>query len=264
MSDRDGRDGGRDGPRGPQPDRSMEVCREFTRQRCNRSETECRFAHPPNYVEIINGRVTCCVDSIKGRCQREKCRYFHPPPHLGERVLYGAGRSAPPPPPGPGRDTFGAGMNPYQIASTLRNYKSALDAALAASWLTGPGGGPGPDRGGPGRTDTIEVCREFLRGKCTRPAESCRYAHPPDNINVGFDNTVIACIDFIKGRCQRDPCRYFHPPEHLQSRVRFSGGPPPSQGGRKRPYSSSDQSQGEYGIGDHGGYKRAAYDDGGP
>ena len=46
-------------------DRSVEVCREFIRQRCKRSENECRYAHPPSHCHVINGRVTCCVDSIK-------------------------------------------------------------------------------------------------------------------------------------------------------------------------------------------------------
>jgi len=47
------------------PDRSVEVCREFLRQRCDRPENDCRYAHPPSNCSVINGRVTCCVDSIK-------------------------------------------------------------------------------------------------------------------------------------------------------------------------------------------------------
>lgn len=44
----------------------LEVCREFQRSRCTRSDGECKFAHPPNNVEIqSNGRVTACYDSIK-------------------------------------------------------------------------------------------------------------------------------------------------------------------------------------------------------
>ena len=27
---------------------------------------------------------------MQGRCQRDKCRYFHPPPHIGDHVLRGA------------------------------------------------------------------------------------------------------------------------------------------------------------------------------
>jgi len=44
---------------------TLEVCREFARANCPRSAEECKYAHPPPHVEIQNGRVTCCYDSIK-------------------------------------------------------------------------------------------------------------------------------------------------------------------------------------------------------
>jgi len=44
---------------------TLEVCREFARSKCSRTEDECKYAHPPTHVEIQNGRVTCCFDSIK-------------------------------------------------------------------------------------------------------------------------------------------------------------------------------------------------------
>ncbi|XP_051155494.1 uncharacterized protein LOC127278033 isoform X2 [Leptopilina boulardi] len=67
----------------------LEVCREFQRNKCTRPDTECKFAHPPANVEVQNGRVTACYDSIKGRCNREKppCKYFHPPQHLKDQLL---------------------------------------------------------------------------------------------------------------------------------------------------------------------------------
>ncbi|XP_076181231.1 protein muscleblind isoform X10 [Ptiloglossa arizonensis] len=43
----------------------LEVCREFQRNKCTRPDTECKFAHPPHNVEVQNGRVTACYDSIK-------------------------------------------------------------------------------------------------------------------------------------------------------------------------------------------------------
>jgi muscleblind protein len=43
----------------------LEVCREFQRQKCSRPDAECKFAHPPPNVEVQNGRVTACYDSIK-------------------------------------------------------------------------------------------------------------------------------------------------------------------------------------------------------
>ncbi|KAL5289154.1 MBNL2 family protein [Megaselia abdita] len=67
----------------------LEVCREFQRNRCTRQDTECKFAHPPANVEVQNGKVTACYDSIKDRCNRGKppCKYFHPPQHLKEQLL---------------------------------------------------------------------------------------------------------------------------------------------------------------------------------
>ncbi|ESN95262.1 hypothetical protein HELRODRAFT_128647, partial [Helobdella robusta] len=44
---------------------TLEVCREYARNKCPRSENECRYAHPPSDVEIQTGRVVCCFDSIK-------------------------------------------------------------------------------------------------------------------------------------------------------------------------------------------------------
>lgn len=68
---------------------TLEVCREFARSKCSRTEDECKYAHPPTHVEIQNGRVTCCFDSIKGKCQRKDppCKYLHPPQHLKEILL---------------------------------------------------------------------------------------------------------------------------------------------------------------------------------
>uniref|UniRef100_A0ABD2WIV8 C3H1-type domain-containing protein n=1 Tax=Trichogramma kaykai TaxID=54128 RepID=A0ABD2WIV8_9HYME len=49
----------------------LEVCREFQRQKCTRPDTECKFAHPPANVEVQNGRVTACYDSIKYTIRRD-------------------------------------------------------------------------------------------------------------------------------------------------------------------------------------------------
>ncbi|CAJ0935090.1 unnamed protein product, partial [Mesorhabditis belari] len=67
----------------------VEVCREFQRGQCTRSDQECKFAHPPPHVDVQQGRVTACYDSIKGRCTREnpKCKYLHPPQHIKDQLL---------------------------------------------------------------------------------------------------------------------------------------------------------------------------------
>ncbi|KAB0372664.1 hypothetical protein FD755_015417, partial [Muntiacus reevesi] len=66
----------------------LEVCREFQRGNCARGETDCRFAHPADstMVDTNDNTVTVCMDYIKGRCMREKCKYFHPPAHLQAKI----------------------------------------------------------------------------------------------------------------------------------------------------------------------------------
>jgi muscleblind protein len=43
----------------------LEVCREFQRQKCTRSDTECKFAHPKAHIDLQDGKVVACYDSIK-------------------------------------------------------------------------------------------------------------------------------------------------------------------------------------------------------
>ncbi|XP_015844282.2 muscleblind-like protein 3 isoform X6 [Peromyscus maniculatus bairdii] len=74
----------------PKPIRTdrLEVCREFQRGNCTRGESDCRYAHPTDVsmIEVSDNTVTICMDYIKGRCSREKCKYFHPPPHLQAKL----------------------------------------------------------------------------------------------------------------------------------------------------------------------------------
>ncbi|MGH0158160.1 UNVERIFIED_CONTAM: hypothetical protein FKN15_035154 [Acipenser sinensis] len=64
------------------------VCREYQRGNCTRGETDCRFAHPSDstMIDTNDNTVTVCMDYIKGRCSREKCKYFHPPAHLQAKI----------------------------------------------------------------------------------------------------------------------------------------------------------------------------------
>ncbi|XP_077371567.1 muscleblind-like protein 1 isoform X11 [Festucalex cinctus] len=65
---------------------TLEVCREYQRGTCSRSDQECKFAHPAKSCQVENGRVIACFDSLKGRCSRENCKYLHPPPHLKNQL----------------------------------------------------------------------------------------------------------------------------------------------------------------------------------
>ncbi|KAJ7995411.1 hypothetical protein DPEC_G00244290 [Dallia pectoralis] len=69
---------------------------------------------------------------------------------------------------------------------------------------------------------TLEVCREFQRGTCSRLANECKFAHPAKSCQVE-NGRVIACFDSLKGRCSRDNCKYLHPPPHLKTQLEING-----------------------------------------
>ncbi|XP_065164290.1 muscleblind-like protein 2a isoform X2 [Atheta coriaria] len=224
----------------------LEVCREFQRNKCSRPDTECKFAHPPANVEVQNGRVTACYDSIKGRCNREKppCKYFHPPQHLKDQLLIN------------GRNhlalknaliqqmglTPGQAIVPGQVPTVAANPYLTGMPQVGNTYSPYYAPGPimpaimGPDPTGVAsplsvvsqtvvqqkmpRSDRLEVCREFQRGACKRAESECRFAHPADSVTANEDGTVTVCMDAVKGRCNRDPCRYFHPPLHLQAQIK--------------------------------------------
>ncbi|XP_063695969.1 bromodomain-containing protein DDB_G0280777 isoform X4 [Culicoides brevitarsis] len=221
----------------------LEVCREFQRNKCTRVDTECKFAHPPANVEVQNGRVTACYDSIKGRCNREKppCKYFHPPQHLKDQLLIN------------GRNhlalknalmqqmgiTPGQAVLQGQCPVATNPYLTSMPANATYNPFYAPGHlvptilGPDPNsvqtvvqQAVPvaqqkiPRSDRIEVCREFMRGACKRAESECRFAHPQESVTQHEDGTVTVCMDAVKGRCARDPCRYFHPPLHLQAQIK--------------------------------------------
>lgn len=71
------------------------MCREFQRGACKRAESECRFAHPADSVTANeDGTVTVCMDAVKGRCNRDPCRYFHPPLHLQAQIKAAQSRAS--------------------------------------------------------------------------------------------------------------------------------------------------------------------------
>ncbi|XP_048508458.1 protein muscleblind isoform X2 [Athalia rosae] len=226
----------------------LEVCREFQRNKCTRPDTECKFAHPPANVEVQNGRVTACYDSIKGRCNREKppCKYFHPPHHLKDQLLVNgrnhlALKNALMAQMGltPGQALVSGQVptvatNPYltgmpQVGSTYSPYFAPgpiMPAIMGPADPTGVGSPLGvvpqtvavPQK--MPRSDRLEVCREFQRGACKRGETECRFAHPLETVQANEDGSVTVCMDAVKGRCNRDPCRYFHPPLHLQAHIK--------------------------------------------
>ncbi|XP_077862515.1 muscleblind-like protein 1 [Saccoglossus kowalevskii] len=69
---------------------------------------------------------------------------------------------------------------------------------------------------------TLEVCREFQRGTCSRPDTECKFAHPSKSVTVE-NGRVTACFDSLKAKCTRENCKYLHPPPHLKNQLEING-----------------------------------------
>ncbi|XP_062270857.1 muscleblind-like protein 2 isoform X1 [Scomber scombrus] len=234
---------------------TLEVCRQFQRGTCSRSDEECKFAHPPKSCQVENGRVIACFDSLKGRCTRENCKYLHPPAHLKTQLEINGRNNL------IQQKTAAAmlaqqmqfmipgttcGMQPVQTFPVSQGLGSSAGLSytpyltpmshsmglvptdiLPSTPVIVPGSPPVSMTGGSSsnqkllRTDKLEVCREFQRGNCARGETECRFAHPSDSPMIDTsDNTVTVCMDYIKSRCSREKCKYFHPPAHLQAKIK--------------------------------------------
>ncbi|XP_070980220.1 muscleblind-like protein 2a isoform X8 [Oncorhynchus clarkii lewisi] len=241
---------------------TLEVCRQFQRGTCSRSDEECKFAHPPTSCQVENGRVIACFDSLKGRCSRENCKYLHPPSHLKTQLEINGrnnliqqktaaamlaqqmhfmipGTSMQPVPAfnvtqGLGTSP-GLSYSPYLTPMTSMSHGMSLipTELLPNTPVMVPGSPPvtlqssNSSSSSPSqkllRIDKLEVCREFQRGTCARGETDCRFAHPSDSPMIDTsDNTVTVCMDYIKSRCSREKCKYFHPPAHLQAKIKSS------------------------------------------
>ncbi|XP_051876866.1 muscleblind-like protein 3 isoform X5 [Pristis pectinata] len=231
---------------------TLEVCREYQRGTCSRSDAECKFAHPSRSCHVENGRVIACFDSLKGRCTRENCKYLHPPPHLKTQLEINGrnnliqqktaaamlaqqmqfmlpGTQLQPMTTFPVTPSLATnhtmGLNPY--LSHMSHGMGLVPTELLPNTPVLVSGNPTVTVQGSTasqkliRTDKLEVCREFQRGNCTRGENDCRYAHPMDMGMIDSnENTVTVCMDYIKGRCSREKCKYFHPPAHLQAKIK--------------------------------------------
>ncbi|XP_048835933.1 muscleblind-like protein 2 isoform X3 [Brienomyrus brachyistius] len=231
---------------------TLEVCRQFQRGTCSRSDEECKFAHPPKSCQVENGRVIACFDSLKGRCTRENCKYLHPPAHLKTQLEINGrnnliqqktaaamlaqqmqfmipGTSMQPMPTFPVTQGLGTspGISYTPYLSPVSHGMGLVPAEMLPSTsVIVPGSPPVTMQGSSStqkllRTDKLEVCREFQRGNCARGETDCRFAHPSDSPMIDTsDNTVTVCMDYIKSRCSREKCKYFHPPAHLQAKIK--------------------------------------------
>ncbi|XP_048246526.1 muscleblind-like protein 2a isoform X2 [Haliotis asinina] len=212
---------------------TLEVCREFQRNKCTRTENECKFAHPPPHVEVQNGRVIACFDSIKGKCQRKDppCKYLHPPQHLREQLLQNgrnnlilrnlqlqAAQAAIQPYvpnviPMAGNKAVAYStvlptghyplMAPPYMSSAPTSAVAAFNPYLNASM-------PGT-MAVPGTGSEATVVTQQIPGVIPTPiqASSQQKVARPDRLEV--------CREFQRGTCTRQPseCRFAHPPDNV-------------------------------------------------
>ncbi|XP_075211855.1 splicing regulator muscleblind isoform X6 [Lycorma delicatula] len=201
----------------------LEVCREFQRNKCTRPDTECKFAHPPANVEVQNGRVTACYDSIKGRCNRDKppCKYFHPPQHLKDQLLIN-GRNhlalknalmqqmglTPGQPIVPGQVPAVVGGKLQLSPQALTYGQPPLGVMATTPYLTGmpqvgstfsPYFSPPimPALMGPDPTATLGMVQQTVVTQQKMPRS--------DRLEV--------CREYLRGACKRAECRFAHPPD---------------------------------------------------
>jgi len=120
------------------------VCREYQRGVCRRTESECRFAHPPEGVAVE----MMVLGSSSGG-----------PLHLQQQQQHQQQASA-------------VGGDPLVVVSadpaeTLPPMSPPpLTAALSSS--------------SPLSFSTVTVCMDAVRGRCSR--QPCRYFHPPEHL----------------------------------------------------------------------------------
>ena len=72
----------------------LQVCSNFISGNCNLGEN-CSLPHPDPSVVVDNNSVTICYDNLKGLCDRENCKYYHPTEKVKEKM-----------------ETFGTKMSP--------------------------------------------------------------------------------------------------------------------------------------------------------
>ncbi len=175
----------------------LDVCRDHTRgSKCRRGADNCCFAHPDSNCVVTNGKVTVCYDSMKGRCQRESCKFYHPSDST-KKSIQNLGKA-------------------YEQQRLIEEYGVTEYSGFAPPFYL-QGAIQIPRR--VDHSDKLPVCSFYLNNTCKRTADNCRFAHPPHMLHEA-DGFVTVCMDFIADLCDRDSCKYFHPPPHLITRVR--------------------------------------------
>ncbi|XP_013782979.1 muscleblind-like protein 2 isoform X2 [Limulus polyphemus] len=219
----------------------LEVCREYQRNKCSRPDTECKFAHPPANVEVQNGRVIACYDSIKGRCNREKppCKYFHPPQHLKDQLLI-TGRNhlalknallqhVPLQPVLPGQLSSVVSGTPILLYAPLAQHLAQQQHDIGVSLLTSSKVSKATANPYLATLPTVASAASFAHYLNPSPLfgliPADAMATPLSTVptpqvtpqKVPRTDRLEVCREFQRGNCKRveTECRFAHPPEHV-------------------------------------------------
>ncbi|XP_064639711.1 muscleblind-like protein 2a isoform X9 [Lineus longissimus] len=224
-------------------------CFDSIKGKCQRKDPPCKYLHPPQHLReqlLQNGKNNLILKNL----QMQVAQAYGIPPMVpgiipvavepsGKSYSYGSSPSVL-----PGQSYMmahpyfnpvqTAAFSPYNMSSPLQGMtgmlptseQSQVSLAQSNAQVSANQGvlGQQQNMGNQqkvARADRLEVCRESQRGTCTRQPTECRFAHPPEHVQVDTtDNHVTVCMDFIKGKCSREPCRYYHPPAHLQAQIK--------------------------------------------
>ncbi|XP_044267109.1 muscleblind-like protein 1 isoform X7 [Tribolium madens] len=214
----------------PRSDR-LEVCREYQRGACKRAESECRFAHPADSVTANeDGTVTVCMDAVKGRCNRDPCRYFHPPLHLQAQIKAAQSRASAPAAVSPllappqATAALEIGKKRPREPSTADTDLLLMDMKSVGSFYYDsfafpammPYKRPAADKSGvpvyqPNATtyqQLMQLQQPFVPVSCAVP-QNAPFVVYTDEQGQLLD-TLPVCQDFNRGLCNRPACKFVH------------------------------------------------------
>ncbi|XP_056599445.1 muscleblind-like protein 1 isoform X8 [Triplophysa dalaica] len=201
---------------------TLEVCREFQRGTCSRSDAECKFAHPAKSCQVENGRVIACFDSLKGRCSRENCKYLHPPPHLKTQLEIN------------GRNNLiqqknmamlaqqmqlahaimpGSQLQPMPMFSVQPSLATNASAAAAAAAAAAFNPYLGPVSPGLMSTEILPSAPVLMAGNPGVGSVSSNAAAASANQKLLRTDRLEVCREYQRGNCSRGEtdCRFAHP-----------------------------------------------------
>ncbi|RLW02542.1 hypothetical protein DV515_00007146 [Chloebia gouldiae] len=217
---------------------TLEVCREFQRGTCSRSDAECKFAHPSRSCHVENGRVIACFDSLKVRTVTHLLSLNNAfiqellitqqtmvSPHWEEEdeVL------------GPDSKRLALPAVSQKLAKGAQ--KEGGGGTQAGCRQEGAWEASKASRLQQPRTEQLKYSRTFkynkqlgmkiLRESRTAMTSLCCPGETQRNIAV-FSNvqtSLTAALSFpnCQGRCTRENCKYLHPPPHLKTQLEING-----------------------------------------